>query len=107
MKVDVAKAFEIPLSSLSTILKNKEKFFSASSSRVRKRVSKGLDEDEWAFWSASANQALFLRMSIWKEKKTTVAARGCEKNAPTCGRKQEWRVTLKRGDGRAGTGTTS
>ncbi|GFT27587.1 hypothetical protein TNCV_4559391 [Trichonephila clavipes] len=32
-KVDVAKAFEIPLSSL-TILKNKEKFFSASSSRV-------------------------------------------------------------------------
>ncbi|GFX08316.1 uncharacterized protein TNCV_3268051 [Trichonephila clavipes] len=40
-KVDVAKAFEIPLSSLSTILKNKEKIFSASSSRVRKRVSKG------------------------------------------------------------------
>ncbi|GFV10536.1 hypothetical protein TNCV_2584301 [Trichonephila clavipes] len=40
-KVDVAKAFEFPLSSLSTILKNKEKFFSASSSRVRKRVSKG------------------------------------------------------------------
>ncbi|GFU46950.1 hypothetical protein TNCV_3286221, partial [Trichonephila clavipes] len=32
-KVDVAKAFEIPLSSLSTILKNKEKIFSASSSR--------------------------------------------------------------------------
>ncbi|GFW48775.1 hypothetical protein TNCV_4243551 [Trichonephila clavipes] len=41
-KVDVAKAFEIPLSSLSTILKNKEKIFSASSSRVRKRVSKAL-----------------------------------------------------------------
>ncbi|GFY36229.1 transposon Tf2-11 polyprotein [Trichonephila clavipes] len=40
-KVNVAKAFEIPLSSLSTILKNKEKIFSASSSRVRKRVSKG------------------------------------------------------------------
>ncbi|GFV09524.1 major centromere autoantigen B [Trichonephila clavipes] len=40
-KVDVAKAFEIPLSSLSTILKNKEKIFSAPSSRVRKRVSKG------------------------------------------------------------------
>ncbi|GFS70522.1 uncharacterized protein TNCV_2671421 [Trichonephila clavipes] len=40
-KVDVAKAFEIPLSSLSTILKNKEKIFSASSSRGRKRVSKG------------------------------------------------------------------
>ncbi|GFU71750.1 transposable element Tc1 transposase [Trichonephila clavipes] len=39
-KVDVAKAFEITLSSLSTILKNKEKIFSASSSRVRKRVSK-------------------------------------------------------------------
>ncbi|GFU54934.1 hypothetical protein TNCV_3825781 [Trichonephila clavipes] len=39
-KVDVDKAFEIPLSSLSTILKNKEKFFSAFSSRVRKRVSK-------------------------------------------------------------------
>ncbi|GFY06633.1 tigger transposable element-derived protein 4 [Trichonephila clavipes] len=40
-KVDVSKAFEIPLSSLSTILKNKEKIFCASSSRVRKRVSKG------------------------------------------------------------------
>ncbi|GFW05435.1 transposable element Tcb2 transposase [Trichonephila clavipes] len=40
-KVDAAKAFEIPLSSLSTILKNKEKIFCASSSRVRKRVSKG------------------------------------------------------------------
>ncbi|GFW53006.1 tigger transposable element-derived protein 6 [Trichonephila clavipes] len=40
-KVDVAKTFEIPLSSLSTILKNKEKIFSASSSRVRKCVSKG------------------------------------------------------------------
>ncbi|GFU54685.1 hypothetical protein TNCV_2161511 [Trichonephila clavipes] len=40
-KVDVAKAFEIPLSSLFTILKNKEKIVSASSSRVRKRVSKG------------------------------------------------------------------
>ncbi|GFS96812.1 tigger transposable element-derived protein 4 [Trichonephila clavipes] len=40
-KVDVAKAFEIPLSSLSTILKNKEKILSTSSSRVRKRVSKG------------------------------------------------------------------
>ncbi|GFU62244.1 tigger transposable element-derived protein 4 [Trichonephila clavipes] len=39
-KVDVAKAFEISLSSLSTIL-NKEKIFSAFSSRVRKRVSKG------------------------------------------------------------------
>ncbi|GFX01782.1 uncharacterized protein TNCV_1021851 [Trichonephila clavipes] len=40
-KVDVAKAFEIPLSSLSTILKNKEKIFSAFSSRGRKHVSKG------------------------------------------------------------------
>ncbi|GFY13006.1 tigger transposable element-derived protein 6 [Trichonephila clavipes] len=40
-KVDIAKAFEIPLSSLSPILKNKEKIFCASSSRVRKRVSKG------------------------------------------------------------------
>ncbi|GFU90151.1 uncharacterized protein TNCV_3873551 [Trichonephila clavipes] len=40
-KVDVAKAFEIPLSSLSTILKNKEKLYSASSSRVRKHVGKG------------------------------------------------------------------
>ncbi|GFT91491.1 hypothetical protein TNCV_3902961 [Trichonephila clavipes] len=40
--VDVAKAFEIPLSSLSAILKNEEKIFSASSSRVRKRVSKAL-----------------------------------------------------------------
>ncbi|GFV67330.1 hypothetical protein TNCV_3670851 [Trichonephila clavipes] len=41
-KVDVAEALEFPLSSLSTILKNKEKIFSASSSRVRKRVSKAL-----------------------------------------------------------------
>ncbi|GFU13831.1 putative DD41D transposase [Trichonephila clavipes] len=40
-KVDVAKTFEIPLSLLSTILKNKEKIFSASSSRVRKSVRKG------------------------------------------------------------------
>ncbi|GFS53381.1 tigger transposable element-derived protein 6 [Trichonephila clavipes] len=40
-KVDVAKAFEIPLSSLSTILRNKEKIFNASLSGVRKRVSKG------------------------------------------------------------------
>ncbi|GFV66224.1 tigger transposable element-derived protein 6 [Trichonephila clavipes] len=40
--VVVAKAFEIPLSSLSNILKNKEKIFSASSNRVRKRVSKAL-----------------------------------------------------------------
>ncbi|GFY17100.1 tigger transposable element-derived protein 6 [Trichonephila clavipes] len=39
-KIDVGKTFEIPLSSLSTILKNKEKIFSVSSSRVRKRVSK-------------------------------------------------------------------
>ncbi|GFV81473.1 uncharacterized protein TNCV_51971 [Trichonephila clavipes] len=31
----------MPLSSLSTILRNKEKIFSASLSRVRKRVSKG------------------------------------------------------------------
>ncbi|GFX83062.1 tigger transposable element-derived protein 6 [Trichonephila clavipes] len=38
-KVDVVKALEIPLSSLSIILKNKEKLFSASSSRVRERVS--------------------------------------------------------------------
>ncbi|GFT05660.1 tigger transposable element-derived protein 4 [Trichonephila clavipes] len=40
-KVDVAKAFKIALNSLPTILKNKEKIFSAFSSRVRKRVSKG------------------------------------------------------------------
>ncbi|GFV77575.1 hypothetical protein TNCV_1071041 [Trichonephila clavipes] len=42
-KVDVAKAFEGPLSSLSTVLKNNEKIFSASSSRERKRVSKRQD----------------------------------------------------------------
>ncbi|GFW02474.1 hypothetical protein TNCV_2454901 [Trichonephila clavipes] len=48
-KVDVAKAFEIPLSSLSTILKNKEKIFSASSSRVRKRVSKALPQQDLTF----------------------------------------------------------
>ncbi|GFU90643.1 uncharacterized protein TNCV_2092401 [Trichonephila clavipes] len=40
-KVDVAKAFEIALNSLSTLLKNKEKIFSASSSKSEKRVSKG------------------------------------------------------------------
>ncbi|GFT36275.1 hypothetical protein TNCV_3464491 [Trichonephila clavipes] len=48
-KVDVAKAFEIPLSSLSIILKNKEKIFSVSSSRVRKRVSKVLPEQDLTF----------------------------------------------------------
>ncbi|GFU70436.1 hypothetical protein TNCV_1227821 [Trichonephila clavipes] len=41
-KVDVAKAFEIALNSLSTILKNKEEIFSASLSRVRKHASKAL-----------------------------------------------------------------
>ncbi|GFV56662.1 hypothetical protein TNCV_4283251 [Trichonephila clavipes] len=46
-KVDVAKAFEIPLSSLSTILKNKEKIFSASLSlslsfRVEREVVKSV-----------------------------------------------------------------
>ncbi|GFS91748.1 hypothetical protein TNCV_1493051 [Trichonephila clavipes] len=41
-KVDVAKEFEIPLSSLSTILKNKEKIFSASSSRcLGQNIPKG------------------------------------------------------------------
>ncbi|GFX44918.1 hypothetical protein TNCV_3429671 [Trichonephila clavipes] len=42
-KVIVAKAFDVPLreSLLSTILKNKEKIVTASSSRVKKRVSKG------------------------------------------------------------------
>ncbi|GFT58033.1 hypothetical protein TNCV_722321 [Trichonephila clavipes] len=40
-KVDLAKAFEIPLSSNSSILKNKKKIFSGSSSRVRKPVSEG------------------------------------------------------------------
>ncbi|GFU72385.1 hypothetical protein TNCV_933361 [Trichonephila clavipes] len=41
--VDIAKSFEIPLSSLPTIVKNKEKIFSASLSRVRKCVSKKQD----------------------------------------------------------------
>ncbi|GFW84372.1 hypothetical protein TNCV_1132411 [Trichonephila clavipes] len=71
-KVDVVKAFEIPLSSLFTILKNKEKIFSASSSRVRKRVSKGfpspnlVDVDDTltefnaqpSFWEALPEQDL-------------------------------------------------
>ncbi|GFW83105.1 hypothetical protein TNCV_3236531 [Trichonephila clavipes] len=48
-KVDVAKAFEITLNSLCTILKNKEKIFSVSSSRVRKRVSKALPEQDLTF----------------------------------------------------------
>ncbi|GFW17038.1 uncharacterized protein TNCV_2761621 [Trichonephila clavipes] len=45
-KVDVAKAFEIPLSSFSTILKNEEKFFSASSSREGDHNNTESDEDE-------------------------------------------------------------
>ncbi|GFV54047.1 hypothetical protein TNCV_2768401 [Trichonephila clavipes] len=48
-KVDVAKALDIPLSSLSAILKNKEKIVSASSSRVRKRFSKALPVQDLAF----------------------------------------------------------
>ncbi|GFU18378.1 hypothetical protein TNCV_1980631 [Trichonephila clavipes] len=44
-KVDVAKAFEIPLSCFSTILKNKEKIFSASL-RVDQTVKSLVDVDD-------------------------------------------------------------
>ncbi|GFV21449.1 tigger transposable element-derived protein 4 [Trichonephila clavipes] len=70
--VDVAKAFEIPLSSLSTILKNKEKIFSASSSRVRKRVSKGnftcLEQCLVSWMRQCRGQNIPMGGSLFKEK---------------------------------------
>ncbi|GFY15803.1 uncharacterized protein TNCV_1284481 [Trichonephila clavipes] len=71
-KVDVAKAFEILLSSLSTILKNKEKIFSASSSRVIKRVSKGnfpcLEQCLISWMSQCREQNIPMGGSLLKEK---------------------------------------
>ncbi|GFX26950.1 major centromere autoantigen B [Trichonephila clavipes] len=71
-KVDVAKAFEIPLSSLSTILKNKEKIFSLSSSRVRKRPSKGnfprLEQCLVSWMRQCREQNTFRGTSLLKEK---------------------------------------
>ncbi|GFV83148.1 pro-Pol polyprotein [Trichonephila clavipes] len=71
-KVDVAKAFEIPLSSLSTILKNKEKIFIASSSRVRKRVSKGkfprLEQCLVSWMRQCRGQKIPMGSSLLKEK---------------------------------------
>ncbi|GFX06753.1 tigger transposable element-derived protein 4 [Trichonephila clavipes] len=77
-KVDVAKAFEIPLSSLSTILKNKEKIFSTSSSRVRKRVSKGnfprLEQQCLVSWMRQCRgQNIPMGGSLLKEKPKTFA----------------------------------
>ncbi|GFU88693.1 uncharacterized protein TNCV_4443701 [Trichonephila clavipes] len=71
-KVDVAKAFEIPLSSLSTVLKNKEKIFSASSSRVRKRISKGnspcLEQCLVSWMRQCRGQNIPMNGSLLKEK---------------------------------------
>ncbi|GFX70631.1 tigger transposable element-derived protein 4 [Trichonephila clavipes] len=76
-KVDVAKAFEIPLSSLSTILKNKEKIFSASSSRVRKRVSRGnfpcLEQCLVSWMRQCRGQNIPMGGSLFKEKAKTFA----------------------------------
>ncbi|GFX53907.1 uncharacterized protein TNCV_1598531 [Trichonephila clavipes] len=76
-KVDVAKAFEILLSSLSTILKNKEKIFSASSSRVRKRVSKGnfprLEQCLISWMRQYRGQNIAMGGSLLKEKPKTFA----------------------------------
>jgi predicted transcriptional regulator len=44
-KTEVAKTFDIPLSTLSTILKDKNKIITASSSGGRKRNSKGKNQD--------------------------------------------------------------
>ncbi|GFW35271.1 uncharacterized protein TNCV_3004291 [Trichonephila clavipes] len=71
-KVDVAKAFEIPLSSLSTILKNKEKIFSAYSSRVIKSFSKGnfprLEMCLVSWMRQCRGQNIPMRGSLLKEK---------------------------------------
>ncbi|GFW71465.1 tigger transposable element-derived protein 4 [Trichonephila clavipes] len=76
-KVDVAKAFEIPLSSLSTILKNKEKIFTAYSSRVRKRVSKGnfprLEQCLVSWMRQCRGQNIPISGSLLKEKAKTFA----------------------------------
>ncbi|GFW15501.1 hypothetical protein TNCV_4656411 [Trichonephila clavipes] len=73
--------------------------------------NKGLqhqDEDELASWSTSAYQALLLRLRKSEMRiKTTIAARGCEKNAPASGGKQARRLALERGEGRAGTEPSS
>ncbi|GFV29418.1 hypothetical protein TNCV_438371 [Trichonephila clavipes] len=58
-KVDVAKTFVILLSSLSTILKNKGKVVSITSSVVRKRVSKvDTDITVWGALSDAETVAL-------------------------------------------------
>ncbi|GFY24478.1 uncharacterized protein TNCV_1015261 [Trichonephila clavipes] len=71
-KVDVAKAFEIPLSSLSTILRNKEKIFSASLSKVRKRVSEGnfprLEQCLVSWMRQCRGQNISMGGSLLKEK---------------------------------------
>ncbi|GFV01478.1 uncharacterized protein TNCV_2960721 [Trichonephila clavipes] len=71
-KVDVAKAFEIPLSSLSTILKNKEKIFRTYSSRVRKRVSKSnfprLEQSLMSWMRQCRGQNIPMGSSLLKKK---------------------------------------
>ncbi|GFV33341.1 uncharacterized protein TNCV_1498611 [Trichonephila clavipes] len=71
-KVDVAKAFEIPLSSLSTILKNKANIFNASSSTVRKSVSTGnfprLEQCLVSWMRQCGGQNISMGGSLLKEK---------------------------------------
>ncbi|GFY25222.1 tigger transposable element-derived protein 4 [Trichonephila clavipes] len=95
-KVDVAKAFEIPLSSLSTILKNKEEILSASSSRVRKRVSKGNFPRELASWMRQCRgQSIPMGGSLLKEKvKAFVKELGIEFSAS-----EGWLTNFKKRNG--------
>ncbi|GFV03787.1 hypothetical protein TNCV_1877351 [Trichonephila clavipes] len=85
-KVDIAKVFEIPLNSLSTILKNKEKIFSASSSRVRKRVSKVVKsvldnlENQQHVTTTSILTALIMIDKAWRAV-TPLTIHSCFKNS--------------------------
>ncbi|GFX87026.1 uncharacterized protein TNCV_2636661 [Trichonephila clavipes] len=101
-KVDVAKAFEIPLSSLSTILKNKEKIFSASSSRVRKRVSKGnfprLEQCLASLMRQCRGQNIPMSGSLLKEKTKAFAKElGIEFSAS-----EGWLTNFKKRNGNLG-----
>ncbi|GFW03156.1 tigger transposable element-derived protein 4 [Trichonephila clavipes] len=95
-KVDVAKAFEIPLSSLSTILKNKEKIFSAS---VRKRISKGnfprLEQCLVSWMRQCRGQNIPMGGSLLKEKVKAFAKElGIEFSAS-----EEWLTNFKKRNG--------
>ncbi|GFS66669.1 uncharacterized protein TNCV_229321 [Trichonephila clavipes] len=98
-KVGVAKAFEIPLSSLSTSLKNKEKIFSASSSRGRKRVSKGnfprLEQYLVSWMRQCRGQNIPMGGSLLKEKAKEFAKElGIEFSAS-----EGWLTNLKKRNG--------